>query len=129
MLPAHSPEAVSLTDLLVVSPAGKCSPFACTQKPNKHMGRKAAVLPVQQQAAPLPQQAAPTKHRPVYGQQPPALIQTAMPTSSGTSLFKRGRPAKHQRAESFDTRQNQLYMSARTGQSPHNFDLQQPLIV
>ena len=91
-------------------------------------GRVAVPL-VQQQAAPLPQKAAPIKHRPVYGQQPPAPVQTAMPTSSGTSLFKRGRPAKRQPAEkAFDTRQNQLYMSAQTGQS-HNFDLQQPLIV
>ncbi|KAA6418140.1 MAG: hypothetical protein FRX49_11903 [Trebouxia sp. A1-2] len=111
---------------------GGCSPFTCMQKPNKQMGAtgKAAVLPVQQQAAPSQQRVAPTKHRPVYGQQPPAPVQTAVPTSNGTSLFKRGRPAKHQRAEkAFDTRQNQLYMAAHTQQSPHNFDLQQPLIV
>ncbi|DBA82941.1 hypothetical protein WJX77_003417 [Trebouxia sp. C0004] len=111
---------------------GGCSPFACMQKPNKQMGAtgKAAVPPVQRQAAPSQQRAAPTMHRPVYGQQPPAPIQTAMPASSGTSLFKRGRPAKHQKAEkAFNTRQNQLYMSAHTEQSPHIFDLQQPLIV
>lgn len=111
---------------------GGCYPFACMQKPNKQTGATgtAAAPPVQQQAAPSQQCAAPTKHRPVYVQQPCAAIQTAMPTSTRTSLFKRGQPAKHQRAEkAFDTRQNQLYMSAQPAQSPYNFDLQHPLIV
>ena len=63
--------------------------------------------------------------------QVPFHAQKAMPTSSGTSMFSRVRPAKHQRAEkASDTRQNQLYMAANARQpTEHVFDLQQPLIV
>lgn len=110
--------------------AGGCSPFACMQKPNRQIAAfgKPALAPVQQQAAPLLQKAAPTKRRAVYTQQPITPTQTATPHGSNTSVFSR--PAKHQRADkAFDTRQNQLYMSAHTQQPPQVFDLQRPLIV
>lgn len=112
--------------------AGGCSPFARMQKPNKQTAafQKPAVAPVQQQAAPSLQKPAPTKRRAVYTQQPMTPTQTATTQSSNTSVFSRIRPAKHQRADkAFDTRQNQLYMSAHTQQPPQVFDLQRPLIV
>ena len=73
---------------------------------------------------------APVSQAPAKQAQVQAKTHKAMPTSSGSSMFSRARPAKHHRAEkALDTRQNQLYVAANTQQPLQIFDLQQPLIV